>query len=66
MKITKKQIGRPCDIELKNGVIAHGRIGNIRRGIISIVEMYIPNVHTVDNGEYTGYYETKDNQITVY
>jgi hypothetical protein len=66
MKITKKQIGRPCDIELKNGVTAHGRIENVRRGIVSIREMYIPDVHTSDNGNYTGYYETKDNQITVY
>ncbi len=66
MNITKRQIGRPCDVELKNGVTAHGRIDNVRHGIVSIREMYIPDVHTSDNGKYTGYYEKNKTKITIY
>ena len=73
-RITRKHIGRPCDLDVIDWPEqhicrtrkSHGRIGSVRHGIVKVIDQYIDGIHTPDNGQYICYTVADDPSITVY
>lgn len=66
MKITKRNIGRPCEVKCSDG-LAFGKISQIKNGICTISDVCFQNVRTQDNGNYTMYLEKSDfSRVTIF